>query len=165
MLSKISPVPLVLSGYCPYLPSIHPGSPFRNVFNNTVSSVSFRKGCLEWLVWFAISYFAISWGPYHSCFPDGQMESLFCHHPGKVMHCRPCSFIWLLKRRVAISITRWLLSWPRGYTIIGRKVWVCCLFFFLGHNCRLGVVVPRPRHRKLCLLTSLLHTSCLIREA
>lgn len=30
MLSKISPVPLVLSGYCPYLPSIHPGSPLRN---------------------------------------------------------------------------------------------------------------------------------------
>lgn len=62
MLTKIPPVPLLLSGYCPYLPSIHPGSPLRNAFNNTVSHVSLEKGCLEWLVWFAISNFPILWG-------------------------------------------------------------------------------------------------------
>lgn len=62
MLSKIPPVPLVLSGYCLHLPSIHPGSPLRNAFNNTVSHVSLKMGCQEWLVWFAISYFAILWG-------------------------------------------------------------------------------------------------------
>lgn len=62
MLSKIPPLPLVLSGYCLYLPSIHPVSPFRNAFNKTVSPVSLKITCLEWLVWFTISYFAILWG-------------------------------------------------------------------------------------------------------
>lgn len=47
------------------------------------------------------------------------------------------------------------------YTITGKKIWICCPFSSLGHGWRLGVVVPRLLQRKWCLLTSLLHTSCL----
>lgn len=43
MLSKIPPFPVVLLGYCLYLPSIHPLCPFRNAFN-TVSPVSLEIG-------------------------------------------------------------------------------------------------------------------------
>lgn len=141
MLSKILPVSLALSGYCPYLPSIHPGSPFRNALNNTVSLVSLETGCLEWLVWFAITlqFCKATYSPHHSCWRDRQMEPL----SGKLIHYRHSSLKWLMQSSCHISEERSTV-WPRGYAIMRREIGVCCLFFSLGHHLRLSCGSQAP---------------------
>lgn len=58
------------------------------------------------------------------------------------MYCRRGIFKWLNSGYIHKEMST---VWPRGYAIIGRKMWVCCPFFFsLGHDWRLGAVVPRP---------------------
>lgn len=77
MLSKSPPFPLLLWEHCPYLQSIHPSSHLRNASNNAINGVSFKTGCLEWLVWFAISYSAVcepTCSSDHSRLFDRQME-------------------------------------------------------------------------------------------
>lgn len=154
---KIPPVPLVLSGYCLYLPSIHPGSLLRNVFNNT----SLKMQCLEWLVWFRISHFAIFWGnTAHITHAVQKTDGVF-QSTNDALKNR--SFKWL-KRRITVITHEYYLT-QRLHHHREDDLGSVSFELSLGHEWRLGAVVPKPCHRKWCHLTSFLHTSCLIRAA
>lgn len=114
-----------------------------------------RFHCL-WLVWFVISLLQLRearFSLYHSHNPDRQMEPLWCHYlTGNVLCCIPRSFRWHDWKTVVI-FKRIRVLWPRGYTVTGSEITVCCPFFAVDHHWWLGAVVPRPCHRKWCLLT------------
>lgn len=96
--------------------------------------------------------------PYHSCSPDRKNLPPPCWNLRKLIF-KPT------KRTRDISVGGMVTIWPWVDIIVGGNVGVCCPFFSVGHEWKVGTMVPRLHHRKWCLLTSLLRTSCLIIEA
>lgn len=167
-------VRFLLSLWC-FQVIVHTSHPFTLVAPSGMPlTILAAQSHWKWDVWndlfglqlVTLQFCEAAYSPYQSCCPDRQMEPLSCHYPENLMNCRRSNFEWLNRRTVVQTDQKMTTLWPRGYTIIGgKKIWVCCPFPSLGHDGRLGAVVPRPRNRKRCLLTSLLRTSCLIGEA